>query len=85
MDWVKCVNLPEETILLAAAVDRALRACSDLFFGAGPLDPNGLSESQEDRAFVRDRFVLPVRSEGSGFRLTVKRAHFPSALMNFAP
>ena len=55
------VHLPEETGPLAAAVDRTL-------------DPHGLSKSQEDRAFVRDRFVLPVRSGGGGFPPTVKRA-----------
>ena len=53
------VHLPQETKPLAWAVDRTLRACYAPCFGADSLDPNGLSESQEDRAFVRDCFVLP--------------------------
>ena len=61
------VHFPEETKPLAAVVDRALCSCYTLCLGAGPLDPNGLSESQEDRAFVRDRYVLPVRLGGGGF------------------
>jgi len=79
------VHLPEETRSLAAAVDRSLRACYALCFGAGPLDPNGLSESQEDRAFVRDRFALPVRLGGGSFRPTVERALFLNNPSNVAP
>ena len=79
------VHLPEETRSLAAAVDRTLRACYALCFGADPLDPNGLSESQEDRAFVRDRFALPVRLGGGGFRPKVERALFLNTPNNVAP
>ena len=43
------VHLPEETKRLAAAVDRTLRACYTPCLGTDLLDPNGLSESQEDR------------------------------------
>ena len=61
VDCVMGVRLPEETRPLAAAVDRTLRECYAPCLGAGPLEPNGLSELQEDRAFVHDRFVLPAR------------------------
>ena len=79
------VHLPEKNKTLAAVVDRTLRACYALCFGADPLDPNGLSESQEDRAFVRDRFALPVRLGGGGFRPTVERALFLNTPNNVAP
>ena len=59
-------HLPEETKPLAAAVYRTLRECYALF-GADPFDPNGLSESQGDQAFVRDRFARPVKLGGGGF------------------
>ena len=85
VDWVMSVHLPEETRSLAAAVDRTLRTCYALCFGADPLDPNGLSESQEDRAFVHDRFALPVRLGGGGFRPTAERALFLNTLNNVAP
>ena len=77
--------LPEETKSLAAAVDRKLRACCALCLGADPLDPNGLSESLEDRTFVRDRFVLPARLGGGGFRPAVERAQFFNTPNNAAP
>ena len=76
VDWVMGVHFPEGTTPLAAAVDRTVRACYAPCLGAGPLDPNGLSESQEDQAFVRDHFVLPVRLRGGGFRPTVERTQF---------
>ena len=79
------VHLPEVIKPLAAAVDRTLSACHALCFGAGPLDPIGLSKSQEDRAFVRNRFVLPVRLGGGGFRPTAERAKFLNAPSNVAP
>ena len=85
VDWVMGVHLPEETRSLAVAVDRTLRACYALCFGADPLDPNGLSESQEDRAFVRDRFALPVWLGGGGFRPAVERALFLNTPSNVAP
>ena len=73
------VHLSEKNRPLAAAVVRTPRACYAPCLGADPLDPNGLSESQEDRAFVRNRFVLPVRLGGGGFLLTVERAQFLNA------
>ena len=79
------VHLFEETKPLAAAVDLRPRACYALCLGAGPLDPNGLLGSQEGRALVRGRFVLPVRSEGGGFRPTAKRAQFLSTPNNECP
>ena len=85
VDWVMGVHLHEEKRPLAAAVDRTLRACYVLCFEAGPLDPIGLSESQEDRAFVRDRFSLPVRMEGGGDRPTIERALFPNTPSTVAP
>ena len=78
------VHLPEETKPLAAAVDLTLRACYALCLGSGPHDPNGLSVSQEDRAIVRDCFVLPVRLGGGGFRPTVERALFLNTPNNVA-
>ena len=79
------VHQPEETKPLAAAVDRTLRACYALCLGAGPFDRNGFSESQENRAFVRGRFVLPVRLEGGGFRPTAERAQFLNTPNDAAP
>ena len=79
------VHLPEETRPLAAAVDRTPRACYAPCLGAGPLNPNGLSESQEDRAFVRDRLVLPVRIGGGGFRQSLERTQFPNTPKNVDP
>ena len=76
VDWVMGVHLPEETEPLAAAVDHTLCACYALCFGAGPLDPNRLSVSHKDRAFVRDRFALPFRPGGGGFRPSARS--FPS-------
>ena len=78
-------HLPEETKPLTAAVDSTHRACYAPCLGAGPLDPNGLSESQEDRAFVRGRFVLPVGFGGGGFRPTVERAQFLNTPSSAAP
>ena len=85
MDWVMGVHLHEKTKPMAAAVDHTLRARYALCLEAGPLDPNGLSESQEDRAIVRDRFVLPVGLGGGGFRPTVERAQFFNTPSNAAP
>ena len=85
VNWVMGVHLPEEPRPLAATVDRTLRACYALCFGADPLDPTGLSESQEDPAFVRDRFALPVRLGGGGLQPTVERALFLNTLDNVAP
>ena len=56
-----------------------------LLRGGPSLDQNRLSESQENRAFVREGFVLPVRLGGGGFRLTVERALFPNTLKHVAP
>ena len=85
VDCAMGVHLPEETKPLAAAVDPTLRACYAPCLWADPLDPNGFSESQEARAFVRDRFLLPVRQGGGGFRPTVERAQFLNTLNNAAP
>ena len=85
VEWVMGVRLPEETKPLVAAVDRTLRACYALFLGAGPLDPIELSESPEDRAFVRDRFALPVGLGSGGFRQTVERAQFINTPSIVAP
>ena len=84
VNWVMGVHLPEETKPLAAAIDRTLRACYAICLGAGPLDPNGFSESQEDRAYVRDRFIHPARPGGGGFRPTVERAQFLNTPSNVA-
>ena len=65
---------------LAVAIDRTLCARCTLCLGAEPLDPNGLSESQEDRAFVCDRFELSVRFEGGCFPSAVGRAQFLNTL-----
>ena len=78
------VQLPGETKPLAAAVDRTLRASCALCLWANPLDPNGLSESQDNRAFVRDRFPRPVGLGGGGFRPTVVRAQFFNTPNNVA-
>ena len=48
VDWAISAHLSEETKPLAAAVDRAPRACYVPCLGAGPLDPSGLSQSQGD-------------------------------------
>ena len=67
VDWAMGAHLPEET-KPPAAVDRTHRACYALCLRAEPHDLDGLSESQEDRTFVRDCFVLTARSGGGGFR-----------------
>ena len=84
-DWVMGIHFSEESKPLAAAVDETLRACYSLCLWAGPLDANGLSGSQDDRALVRDRFAIPVRLGGGGFRPTVERLQFLTTPNNVAP
>ena len=57
---------------------------ASLCLEAVPLDPTGLSEPQEDRAFVRDRFVISVRLGCGGFRPPVERVQFPNTPSNEA-
>ena len=75
------VHQPEKTKPLAAVVDRALRECYAFYLEVDTLDPNGPSDSQENRA---ERSLLPVRSGGSGFRPTVERAQFLNTPRNVA-
>ena len=61
---------------LAAAVDRTPHKWNAPCLGAGPFDLSKLSESHKDRAFVRNRFALPVGLGGGGFRPKGEQARF---------